>query len=274
MNKGEIILYQPDDSLKLEVQLEDETVWLSLDQISALFQRDKSTVSRHVKNVFEEGELDKVSVVAKFATTAADGKTYQVDYYNLDVIISVGYRVKSLRGTQFRRWANQILKDYLLKGYVLNQRIDRLERKMVEHDQKFELLINTSTPPKEGALFEGQIFDAYILAADMIKSANKTIVLLDNYPDETTLLILSKRKENVSAQIYTKQISAQLKLDLAKHNSQYAPIKISKSTGFHDRFLVLDGVVYHIGASLKDLGKSLFAFSRMEITESELLKNI
>jgi hypothetical protein len=274
MDKGEIVLYQPDDMVAVEVRLKEDTVWLSLDQMAELFQRDKSTVSRHIKNVFEEGELDRSSVVANFATTAVDGKIYQVDYHNLDVIISVGYRVKSLRGTQFRRWANQILKDYLLKGYAVHHRIDRLERKIVEHDQKFDLLIKTSVPPAEGVFFEGQIFDAYVFAADLIKLAKISIVLVDNYVDESVLLLLSKRRVKVSAQIYTRQITAQLQLDLTKHNSQYEPVKIDKSATFHDRFLIIDNTVYHIGASLKDLGKKLFAFSKMEIKPVELLKNV
>ncbi|MCL2327116.1 MAG: virulence RhuM family protein [Bacteroidetes bacterium] len=271
-SKNEIILYQPNEAVEVEVLLENETVWLSLNQIVILFNRDKSVISRHIKNVFKEGELLQNSVVANFATTASDGKTYYVDYYNLDVIISVGYRVKSQRGTQFRIWANRILKDYLLKGYVVNQRIDRLERKIEEHDQKFDLLIKTPHQPKEGIFCEGQIFDAYVLAADLIKSAKKSVVLIDNYVDETVLLLLAKRKTNVKAEIYTRHISAHLQLDITRHNAQYEAIQIQEKPNFHDRFLIIDNTVYHIGASFKDLGKKLFAFAKMEVKARQLLK--
>jgi len=269
--QNEIVLYQPDDSIRLEVRIEDETVWLTQSQMVGLFQRDVSVVSRHINNIFNEGELDKKSNLHFLQIPFSDRP---VVVYSLDVIISVGYRVKSQRGTQFRIWAREILKDYLLKGYVVNQRIDRLERKVVEHDQKFDLLINTSLPKKEGIFFEGQIFDAYVFVSDLIKSAKKTIVLIDNYIDETVLLLLSKRQPKVSAKIYTKQISPQIQLDLTRHNAQYEPVSMYETTGFHDRFLLIDNTVYHIGASLKDLGKKLFAFSRMGIKHTDILKDI
>jgi predicted XRE-type DNA-binding protein len=277
MDKGEIILYQPSDTVAVEVRLEEETVWLTQAQIAQLFGTETPAISKHINNIYNVRELDKISTVSILEIVQQEGNRVvkrKTAHYNLDMILSVGYRVNSINATLFRRWANQILKDYLLKGYAINQRFDRIERKIVEHDQKFDLLIKTSMQPKEGVFYEGQIFDAYVFVSDLIKSATKTIVLLDNYIDESVLLLLSKRHAKVSAQIYTKQITDQLKLDLEKHNSQYEPIKISKSTGFHDRFLVIDDTVYHIGASLKDLGKTLFAFSRMEIKDAELLKNI
>jgi len=270
-NQNEIVLYQPDHSLTLEVRLEDETVWLSQAQMVDLFQREVSVISRHINNIFKEGELNKKSNLQKMQIAFSDKP---VIIYSLDVIISVGYRVKSQRGIQFRVWANRILKDYLLKGYVTNQRIERLEHKIVEHDQKFNLLIKTALPPKEGIFFEGQIFDAYVFASNLIKSATKSIVLIDNYIDETVLLLLSKRMSKVSAKIYTKRITPQLALDLSKHNGQYIPVNICESHNFHDRFLIIDDVVYHIGASLKDLGKKLFAFSKMELEARFLLQNI
>jgi len=270
-NQNEIVLYQPDDSIRLEVRIEDETVWLTQNQMVGLFQRDVSVISRHISNIFKEGELDKKSNL-HFLQIAFSDKPVVI--YSLDVIISVGYRVKSQRGTQFRIWARHILKDYLLKGYAVNQRIDRLERKVVEHDQKFDLLIKTSLPPKEGIFFEGQIFDAYAFIADLIKSATKSVILIDNYVDETVLLLLSKRQPKVNAEIYTKQISAQLKLDLTKHNVQYEPINMYETKSFHDRFLLIDNTVYHIGASLKDLGKKLFAFSKMGIKCKDILNNL
>lgn len=275
-NQGEIILYQPDEEIKLDVRLENETVWLSIDEMSHLFGRDISVIGKHIRNIFKEGELIKDSVWAKFAYTASDGKTYQVDYYNLDVIISVGYRVKSQRGTQFRQWANKVLKEYLLKGYSINQRINQLENKMdsrlTAHDRQLEELTNkvdffvrTSLPPVEGIFFDGQIFDAYKFASDLIKSARQSLVLIDNYVDESVLLMLSKRQPRVTATIYTQRITPQFRLDLDRHNDQYPPVDVRTCKLSHDRFLIVDDAVYHIGASLKDLGKKWFAFSKLSL---------
>jgi len=213
---NEIILYQSDNAVQLEVLLENETVWLTLNQMSDLFERDKSVISRHISNIFKEEELNKNSVVAKNATTASDGKIYLVEYYNLDVIISVGYRVKSRRGTQFRIWANNVLKDYLLKGYAVNRRIENLERRVSATEDKIDFFVKTALPPVQGIFYDGQIFDAYKFVADLVKSATKSIVLIDNYLDESVLILLSKRKENVKCQIFTNKISAQFKLDLEK----------------------------------------------------------
>jgi len=274
MEKGEIILYKTQDNIiEIDVMVGNETVWLSLNQMTYLFDRDKSVISRHIKNVFNDGELPQNSVVAKFATTAADGKTYFVDYYNLDVIISVGYRVKSQRGTEFRIWATKTLRDYILKGYTVNKRFERLENRVTENEKQIAFFVRTALPPVQGVFFEGQIFDAYVFVADLIKMATKSIVLIDNYIDESVLLLLSKRNSDISTEIITAQITAQLQLDLNRHNAQYQPISIKTSNSFHDRFLLIDNTVYHIGASLKDLGKKLFAFSKMEITKKELLNN-
>lgn len=274
-NKGEIIIYQPEKTLQIEVRLEDETVWLSLNQIAELFDRDKSVISRHIKNIFDEKELDKESVVAKNATTGPDNKTYQIDYYNLDVIISVGYRVKSKRGTQFRQWANRVLKEYLLKGYSINQRIERIENKILEHDQKIDFFVKTSLPPVEGIFFDGQIFDAYQFAANLIRSATKSIILIDNYIDENVLMLLTKRSPQATVIIYTGQISRQLSLDIQRHNAQYPPIDVRLFKQSHDRFLIIDKKeVFHIGASLKDLGKKWFAFSQLNIDPNLILQQI
>ena len=273
--EGEIILYQSENSTQVEVRIENETVWLTLNQMSELFERDKSVISRHIRNIFDENELDRNSVVAKNATTALDGKIYQVEYFNLDVIISVGYRVKSKRGTQFRIWANSILKDYLLKGYAVHQRIDRLERKIHEHDEKFDMLIKSSIPPKEGIFYDGQIFDAWKFASDLIKSAGKSIVLIDNYIDDSVLQLFSKREKNVKAVIYTSKISDELHLDIEKYKKQYEPLEVKVFTKSHDRFLIIDNVtVYHIGASLKDLAKKWFAFSKIELDATEIIRKI
>ena len=276
-NQGEIILYQPDKEVKLEVRLENETVWLSIDEMSQLFGRDISVIGKHIRNIFKEGELVKDSVWAKFAYTASDGKVYQVDYYNLDVIISVGYRVKSHRGTQFRQWANKVLKEYLLKGYSVNQRLKSLEEKvdtkLLQHDKQLDYLtdkvdffVRTSLPPVEGIFYDGQIFDAYKFATDLIRTAKKSILLIDNYVDDSVLLMLSKRDKGVTATICTHTISNQLNLDIQKHNSQYPRIEVKTYKQSHDRFLIIDNTdVYHIGASLKDLGKKMFAFSKLDI---------
>jgi len=272
-NTGEIILYQPDNSLRLEVRMEDETVWLNRQQLAILFDRDVKTIGKHINNALHEELLD-FPVVAKFATTAADGKIYQVEYYNLDMILSVGYRVKSQRGIQFRAWSNQVLKNYLLKGYAICQRVDHIEYRLTETEKKIDFFVKTSLPPKEGVFFDGQIFDAYTFISDLIKSAKKSIILIDNFIDDSVLLLLSKRAKDVEATIYTATLSPQLQLDIQKHNAQYPPINIRTFTRSHDRFLIIDETLYHIGASLKDLGKRWFAFSKMELEAKILLQNI
>ena len=279
MNQGEIIMYQPDESIRLEVRMEEETVWLNLNQMSLLFGRDKSVISRHIRNVYIEGELLRESTVANFATVHDENGrrvSRNIEYSNLDVIISVGYRVKSIQGTRFRQWANSVLKEYLLRGYAINQRFERLERRVTEHDavlsehsNKLEFFVRAALPPKEGVFSDGQIFDAYAFASELIKSARQRIVLIDNYIDESVLLMLAKRNKGVTAEIVTKQITGTLALDIDRHNRQYPPITIRESARYHDRFLIVDDIVYHIGASLKDLGKKLFAFSKMELAAHE-----
>lgn len=271
--KNEIILYQPEESVKLEVRFENETVWLNRLQIAELFGRDVKTIGKHIANALKE-ELKGISVVAKFATTATDGKIYQVEYYSLDMILSIGYRVKSQRGIQFRQWASTVLKDYLLKGYSINQRIERLEKTVADHSEKIDFFVRTSLPPVEGIFFEGQIFDAYVFAAGLIKSAKQSIVLIDNYIDESVFTLLSKRDKGVSAIIYTNRVSSQLQLDIKRYNTQYPAIEVLPYMHAHDRFLIIDSTVYHIGASLKDLGKKLFAFSKMSIPTDMILNKI
>jgi hypothetical protein len=218
-----------------------------------LFDRDIKTIGKHISNAIKE-ELHSFSVIANFATTASDGKIYQVEHYNLDVIISVGYRVKSKRGIQFRIWANKVLKEYLLKGYALNKRIDRIENKLYEHDQKFELLIKTALPPHERIFFDGQIYDAYEKVSSFIKEAKFSIILIDNYIDDTVLTLLTKRKKGVKTTICTQKISKQLALDIQKHNAQYESVEVKVFTKSHDRFLIIDEkIIYHIGASLRDV---------------------
>ena len=259
--ENEIILYQPDEAVKIEVRVEDETVWLTQQQMAMLFETTKQNISLHINNVFKEKELERDSVVKDSLTTASDGKKYHVQYYNLDVIISVGYRVKSLRGTQFRQWATKVLKDHLLRGYSINQRIERLEHRVAETENKIDFFVRTSLPPVEGIFYDGQIFDAYKFVSDLIRSAKRRIVLIDNYVDDTVLQMLDKRQDNVSACIYTKVITANFRLDIERHNQQYRPISVHEFHNSHDRFLLIDNDVYHIGASLKDLGKKCFGIT-------------
>jgi hypothetical protein len=285
--KNEIIIYHPDNlTERIEVKLEDETVWLSLNQIATLFDRDKSVISKHLKNIFKEEELMKNSVVAFFATTASDGKTYQVEHYNLDAILSVGYRVNSKRGTQFRQWATQRLKDYLIKGYSINNRINRLEDHLVGLTKKvdqIDLQINTKLIPTQGVYMDGQVFDAYELTSRIIRSAKQRIVLIDNYIDEQTFTQLAKKECHVQVLILTKtsisgekNASKQLILDLKKANEQYGNFEVIPFSKSHDRFLIIDHhEVYHLGASLKDLGKKWFAFTKLhEDSVKELLREV
>ena len=267
--KNEIILYCPNEASEhIEVRLENETVWLNQAQMALLFGQTKQNISLHINNCFKENELIPDSVVKESLTTAKDGKLYKTKFYNLDVIISVGYRVKSNQGTQFRIWATTILREYLLKGYAINQRVDRIENNLENLSKevgKISLQLKTNDLPTQGVFFDGKIFDAYELISKIIRSAKKEIILIDNYIDESVLIHLSKRAANVEAIIYTKKITKLLELDLEKQNEQYPKIEIKTLKTVHDRFLILDQKeLYHIGASIKDLGKKWFAFSRID----------
>ena len=265
MQENEIVLYQPNDAVHLEVRMADESVWLTQSQIALLFGVGQPAISKHLNNIFKSGELDESSVHSILEYTAADGKTYRTKFYNLDAILSVGYRVNSINATMFRKWANNVLKDYLLKGYSVNQRFERLEQRVSKTEEKIDFFVRTALPPVEGIFFDGQIFDAYTFVSDLVRSAKSRIILFDNYVDDTVLTLLDKRANGVSAQIYTRNITQQLALDQQRHNAQYRPIAIDAFQNTHDRFLCIDDTVYHIGASLKDLGKKWFAFSRMEL---------
>jgi len=271
-----VIIYRSEDgTIQLEVQLHEETVWLTQAQMAILFETTRNNITIHIGNLFREGELDKISVCKDSLLTASDGKPYKTKIYNLDVIISVGYRVKSKRGTDFRKWANKVIKDFILKGYAVNNRLDILEVKVYKLEEKTNAIdseIHSQLPPHEGVFYNGQIFDAYNFIADLIRKAKKEIVLIDNYVDDSVLKILNKRSDNVSASIYTAHISENLKLDLEKHNSQYQPINIEHFNKSHDRFLIIDDEVYHIGASLKDLGKKMFAFSKLNFEKEKILE--
>ena len=275
MDEKTIITYQSESTTnQIEVRIEDETVWLNRNQIAILFDRDIKTIGKHINNALKE-ELSTISVVANFATTAKDGKIYQVAHYNLDMILSVGYRVKSTKGVEFRKWSSTILKSYLLKGYALQHRIEAIEKKVFEQDFKIEQLLHAKLPVQQGIFFEGQLFDAYVFVSDIIKSAKKSIILIDNYVDETVLLLLSKRNDSVIATIYTEKITPQFQLDIKKHNAQYEPVGVEIENKSHDRFLIIDeNQVYHLGASVKDLGKKWFAFSRLYIDAAFILNKL
>ena len=286
MKENEIIIYQPDENLALDVRVEDESVWLTQSQIVELFDSSKANISEHLKNIFDSGELAKEATVRKFRTVRREGNrsvTRNIDFFNLDVIISVGYRVNTVRGIQFRQWANKVLKEYLLRGYAVNQRLmqleDRIDRHFSEYDrhlseldEKVDFFVRSSIQPKEGIFFDGQIFDAYAFVAGLIRNANKRIVVIDSYVDDSVLVQLSKRRPGVKVDIYDGKISQQLRQDVARHNAQYPGVTLHAYKKAHDRFLIIDEEVYHIGHSLKDLGKKLFAFSKMDVmTGSQLI---
>lgn len=268
---NEILIYNSNHlASRIEVQVHDESVWLNRQEISILFERDIKTIGKHINNVFSEGELEKNSVVAKFATTALDGKVYQTEHYNLDVIISVGYRVKSPQGTQFRIWANRVLKDHLMKGYSINQRMNRIENNMDLLSKKvleIDFQIHTDLPLNQGVFFDGQTYDAYDFVNKLIKRAKTSIVVIDNYLDDSVITQLTKKHKNVSVYLLSKTINKQLQTDITKANTQYPTFKGITFDKAHDRFMIIDQTeIYHIGASLKDLGKRWFAFSKMETT--------
>ena len=274
--KGEIVMYQPDETIRLEVRVEDETVWLSQAKMADLFGTKRQAVTKHLLNIYECNELKKEATCSILELVRKEGSRVvkrKVEYYNLDAIISVGFRVNTKRGIEFRQWANNVLKQYLIRGYIVNQRITELEQTVVkqgnqidELKSKVDFFVRSSLPPVEGIFYDGQIFDAYVQIAGLIKQAKQSIVLIDNYIDETTLTMLSKRSANVSATIYTRQLNHQQQLDVQRHNQQYPPITINTCQHNHDRFLIIDDVVYLFGASLKDAGKKLFAYIRMQET--------
>ena len=271
--KGEIILYQPTEDIRIEARIVYETIWLTQQQISMLFGTKRPAITKHISNIYSSGELDKESTCSILEHMGNEERQrYATMYYNLDIILAVGYRVNSFNATQFRKWATKVLKDYLIKGYSVNNRLERLEQRVTKTEEKIDFFVRTALPPVEGVFYNGQIFDAYVFATDLIKTAKKDIILIDNYIDESVLLMLSKRNAKVHATIITQSNSRTTLLDIEKYNAQYTPIEIKNSDFIHDRFLIIDKEVYHIGASLKDLGKKLFAFSKMNISAEMILQ--
>ena len=294
--QGEVIFYQPDNTMRLEVRLEDETVWLTQQQMVTLFQSSKANVSEHIRNIYDQRELEQEATVRNFRTVRKEGNRMvnrTLTYYNLDTIISVGFRVNTKRGIMFRQWANRTLKEYLLRGYAFhqqmiamqrqidvrleeqNERLSAVENHLHEHDQKFDMIVKTPELPNEGVFFDGQIFDAFKLVMQLIKSAEHRIILIDNYINEDILTMFDQRANGVTACIYTARIDSAMQLAIQRHDAQYDPIPVNVFRMSHNRWLIIDDKVYHFGASLKDLGKKWFGVSLyQDITPEELLSKI
>lgn len=276
--ENEIIIYQPDETIKLDVRLDNETVWLTQAQMCELFQRERSVITKHINNVFAEHECYENNNV-QILHNIIPGRP--VTLYSLDVIISVGYRVKSLRGTEFRRWATKVLKEHLLRGYSINRRLDQIEDTLSKHKSSIEKLqgsvdffVKTSLPPRQGVFYEGQVFDADVFVTKYFLSAKESIILIDNYVDITTLEMLAKKGKEVQLKIVTsKKGNALAKSDIKRFQKQYGKLELSESESFHDRFLIIDDrELYISGASLKDLGKKCFAFFKLDSREIPKLK--
>ena len=295
--QGEIVLYQPDEMTRLEVRLDEETVWLTQAQIVDLFHSSKANISEHIKTIYLQKELEPSTTVRDFRTVRKEGSrmvSRNLTYYNLDAIISIGFRVNTKRGIEFRKWANTVLKDYLLRGYAINQQLMQMEGRLdaridhqqdqirqitstlADHQEKIDFFVRTNQPPVEGVLFEGQIFDAYKLVEALVKSAKREIILIDNYVDASVFDLLEKREQGVSATIYTEHVGQSL-LHLQQLNQQQYGrcIELREyNSRFHDRFLILDDSLYHFGASFKDLGRRLFAFELMGIDKNVILNQL
>ena len=287
--KSEIILYQPNETVSLEVRMENETVWLSQQQIAELFGTKRPAITKHLNNIYASQELDERTTCSILELMGNDGKqSYKTKFYNLDAILSVGYRVNSRNATLFRQWANKILKEYLLRGYSVNQRLQYMEEKMdrrffehekilQEHSEKIDFFVKTGLPPREGLLHEGQIFDARVCVENLIKQAKREVIMIDCYVDAATFEILDVRQKGVSATIYTERIGESLLRIKDLHDLQYPEktIQLKKyAENFHDRFLIIDDVVYHFGASFKDLGNRLFAFNKMGLDKDLILSAV
>ena len=295
MKENEIVLYQRDETVRLEVRIEEDSVWLTQQQIADLFGTKRPAITKHLKNIYSSGELDERSTCSILELMGNDGRQmYSTKFYNLDVILSVGYRVNSINATAFRRWANQVLKEYLLRGYAVrqqlqafqmqldtrieeqNKRIRLLEEKTDLHSEKIDFFIRTNLPPVEGVLFESQVLDARLFAENLIKTAQQEVVLIDNYIDASDFDILECRNADVEATIFVERITpAQLVLqsDCLMQTGRKTELRATR-TRVHDRFLIIDNQVYHIGASLKDLGRKLFAFSKMGLDKALLMGQV
>ena len=290
-DESQIVLYQPDESISLQVKIDGafKTVWLSIDQMAELFGRDRSVIGKHVRTIFKEGELQKDSVWAKFAYTASDGKTYLVDYYNLDVIISVGYRVKSIQGTKFRIWATSILRQYLLQGYSVNRhlialqenmdkRMTRIEDVQAKQQQQLDFFIRTSTPPAEMVFFEGDFYTARVALENLIRTANHRVVIIDGFVSSLTLSVLDVRKSNVAATIYTVGVGQGMQRLMEEHDHLFpeSHIDIRKwRNESHDRWLIIDDSLYNCGHSLNaNGGHKISAIALMGTSPESILSKV
>jgi len=295
MQSADVVIYNTGE-IELKIPLNENDIWLSANDIASIFGVNRPAIVKHIGNIYKTDELSKNTTCSILEQVAPDGKIRNMNFYNLDMIISVGYKVNSKKATKFRQWANGVLKNYIQNGYVLNsaklteQKITLLENdlkllqtkvkdKQLQTDEKFNQLFEAieekSIKPTQGIFYDGEVYDAYVFVSNLIKSAKESIVLVDNYVDESVLTMLSKREPDVTATLYTKNITPQLELDFKKHNAQYPKITLKKFDASHDRFLILDGEeLYHIGASLKDLGKKWFAFSKFERESFDILKRL
>lgn len=299
--KGEIVLYQPEGEVRLEVRMERESVWLSQVQMADLFQKDRTVIGRHIKNIYQEGELTKDITCANFAHVGVDAdQTYNTILYNLDVIISVGYRVKSIAGTRFRQWANKVLKDYILKGYAVNQRmvatgmqianqfqeqrqliekqgtkLENVDNRLSTVEKHIDFFVKAAQTPTGGILTTGTRFDGLVLIADLVKSAKQSVVFIDPYANIEVLKFAAMRAKDVKAVIYSARITPEFKAAKNMHNKQYPGLELKTMRTIHDRFLLIDDTVYHFGASFKDMGNEMTAFSVLNfVTPEEVIAKI
>ena len=299
--KGEIVLYQPEGEVRLEVRMERESVWLSQVQMADLFQKDRTVIGRHIKNIYKEGELSKDITCANFAHMGVDAdQTYNTILYNLDVIISVGYRVKSIAGTRFRQWANKVLKDYMLKGYAVNQRmvatgmqianqfqeqrqliekqgtkLENVDNRLSTVEKHIDFFVKAAQTPTGGILATGTRFDGLVLIADLVKSAKQSVVFIDPYANIEVLKFAAMRAKDVKAIIYSAHITPEFKAAKDMHNRQYPGLELKTMRTIHDRFLLVDDTVYHFGASFKDMGNEMTAFSVLNfVTPEEVIAKI
>ena len=312
--KGEIVLYQPEGEVRLEVRVENETVWLTQAQMAQLFNTDRTSITKHIRNIYQTAELDEISTCAKIAQVRIEGGreiARKMPFYNLDMIISVGYRVNSISGIRFRRWANQVLKDYMLKGYAMRQRkiatdlqiVDRLheQRQLIENqgakiakfkdatekrfeeqdfrlsavEQRIDFFVNATQTPTSGILTTGTRFDGFVLIADLVKLAKRSIVFIDPYATIEVLKFAAMRAKGVQAVVYSARITPEFKEAVALHNKQYPGLEPKTMRTIHDRFLLVDDIVYHFGASFKDMGNEMTAFSVLDfVTPAEVIEKI
>ena len=295
VEKGEIVLYQPDESIRLEVRIEDETVWLTQAQMAELFGTNRQAITKHIKNIYETGELDREATSSILELLQKEGNRNvkrKIEFYNLDTIISVGFRVNTRQGILFRTWANNVLKKYLLKGYAVHPSLQQVEyhlskqiesqreemfllqQKVQNHEQKIDFLIQKEQPATEQLFSTGCVWDAYTFVSNLIRSAAKRIVLIDSFVDERTLLILDKRADGVDCTIHTRY-NSKLQLDIQKHNQQCNHIDIIQlPQAVHDRYLIIDDEVWLLGASVKDMGRGLCTIIKLGFSPEEILKRI